>query len=240
MKEPTTSSLPEQYLGALRTHFQRPAETHSQVAHELGVEAVTLGLETLDLARIHEEALTALFPHGGSTAECEARAALGAQFFTEVILPIEKTHESAREAAEDLHDLHVTLDQRTSDLADSRRELQLQISDRKTAEATLKLSELSAHELLSESRRLEAHLHGITHDILAANESERKQMSLQLQDEIAQTLLGIHVRLLALKKEAAASSANLAQEIATTQTLVEQSVQTIHRYAKEIGIAHEN
>jgi signal transduction histidine kinase len=82
-------------------------------------------------------------------------------------------------------------------------------------------------------------LQTMTHQILAAHEEERKMMSLQLQDEIAQTLLGIHVRLLALKKEAADSSASLAQEIATTQQLVEQSVEAIHRYATEIGIAHE-
>lgn len=240
MNEPITSRLSERYLGALRTYFQSPLGAYSQAACVLGVEAAALGLETLDLARIHEEALKALFPHDGSTAEREERANHGAPFFTEVIRPIELTHVSAREAANDLHDLNVKLDQRTQDLADSRRDVQLQISDRKNAEATLKLSTLSAVDLLQESHRLEEHLHVITRDILAANESERKRMSLQLQDEIAQALLGIHVRLLALKKEAAASRANLAQEISITQELVEQSAQNIQRYALEIGIVHEN
>jgi signal transduction histidine kinase len=79
----------------------------------------------------------------------------------------------------------------------------------------------------------------MTRQILAANELERKKMSLQLHDDIGQTLLGIHVRLLALKKEVATKYTGLNQEIATTQRLVETAVKTINQFAHEFGIPHE-
>ena len=87
---------------------------------------------------------------------------------------------------------------------------------------------------------MERHLQEMTRKILLANEDEREKMSLQLQNEIAQTLLGIHVRLLVLKKEAAVSDASLAREIAATERLVEESVKSINRFADEFGIPHEN
>ena len=76
--------------------------------------------------------------------------------------------------------------------------------------------------------------------ILSAHEDERKKMSLQLNDEVAQTLLGIHVRLLVLKEEAAANEASFTQGLADTQRLVGKSLQTINRIAAEFGIPHEN
>ena len=48
-----------QYEAALRTHLKRrPASLNP--AKDLGCQAMTLGLATLDLARIHERALTTL------------------------------------------------------------------------------------------------------------------------------------------------------------------------------------
>ena len=55
---------------------------------------------------------------------------------------------------------------------------------------------------MKESWRLQKHLRHLTHQILSAQEEKRKKISRELQDEIAQTLLGINVRLLTLKKEA--------------------------------------
>ena len=74
--------------------------------------------------------------------------------------------------------------------------------------------------LLEESLALQEHLRHLTHRILSAQEAERKKISRDLQDEIAQTLLGINVRLLTLKKAAKGNTANLKKEIANTQRLV--------------------
>ena len=88
---------------------------------------------------------------------------------------------------------------------------------------------------MKESRRLQKHLRHLTHQILSAQEDKRKKISRELQDEIAQTLLGINVRLLTLKKEAAINASGLKKEIASTQRLVEKSVKTMKRFAREFG-----
>jgi signal transduction histidine kinase len=124
------------------------------------------------------------------------------------------------------------------DLAASHRSLKQGIVQRKTAEQALKKSGEHSRKLLKESRDLQKHLQRLTHQILSAQEDKRKKVSRDLHDEIAQTLLGINVRLLTLKKEATVNARGLKKEIASTQRLVKQSVQTINRFAHEFGIHH--
>ena len=83
---------------------------------------------------------------------------------------------------------------------------------------------------------MQKHLRRLTHRILSAQEDKRKQISRDLQDEIAQTLLGINVRLLTLKKEAAIDANGLEKEIASTQRFVDKSVKSIKRFARKFGI----
>ena len=70
-------------------------------------------------------------------------------------------------------------------------------------------------------------------------ETKRKKISHDLQDEIAQTLLGINVRLLTLKKEALVNAEGFKKAIATTQWLVDKSVRSIRRFARECGKQQE-
>ena len=55
---------------------------------------------------------------------------------------------------------------------------------------------------LKASLQLQKHLRQLTHRVLVAQEDERLKLSHELRDEIAQTLLGINVRLLLLKQAA--------------------------------------
>jgi two-component system chemotaxis response regulator CheB len=119
-------------------------------------------------------------------------------------------------------------------LAASKRSLKAGIAQRKTAEATLKQSGQRYRALLDESLALQEQLRHLTHQLLTAQEAERKQLSSDLRYEIAQTLLGINVRLLTLTKAAKGSRANLKKEIANTQRLVQESVQSINRFAREL------
>ena len=72
--------------------------------------------------------------------------------------------------------------------------------------------------------------------MLAAQEDERAKLSHELQDEIAQTLLGINVRLLTLKQQARNNSKGLKNEIASTQRLVVRSAKAVRRVARELGL----
>lgn len=239
IKESPLTKLSGKYLAALRTHVGQDPQVGLQVAWDLGKAAVSIGLETLDLAKVHDHALVALRSPELSSVTWAELSASAAIFFTEAITPIEETHCAAREATADLNQLNATLDERTLDLADSNRKLRQQITGRTKAEAALRNSELAFGQLLQDSRDLEQHLQKVAHEILAATEIERKSMSLQLNDEIAQTLLGINIRLLALKEKVAISHNNLNQEITTTQRLVEESVIIINRLAHEFSSHHE-
>ena len=77
-------------------------------------------------------------------------------------------------------------------------------------------------------------LRRLSRQILSAQEEERKKISRELHDVIAQTLTGINVRLSALKKEALVNTKGLDRNIARTQRLVEHSVNIVHRFAREL------
>ena len=239
MTQPTPlSRLEGRYLKALRHHIRDDAgQTPNR---RLGEHAVAIGLETLDLARIHDQALAKLLPVAGTTTERETMTTQAGEFFTEAVMPLEETHRIALEASAHLMEIIDTLGRRTEELAISKRELERETSDREASEAALKSSHIAFDVLLRESRVLESQLKGMAHQILIANEQEKHLVSTQLRDEIAQTLLGLYVRLLALKKEVTGSHASITQEIAATQQLVEESVQTIQRFAQELALPHES
>lgn len=54
------TGLSRRYQAALRKHLKQGPQASGQPAQGLGRQAMTLGLETLDLARIHEHALITL------------------------------------------------------------------------------------------------------------------------------------------------------------------------------------
>ena len=86
------------------------------------------------------------------------------------------------------------------ELAASNLELNIEIAQRKAVEEALKKSERHYSELLEQSDRLQEQLRRLSRQILSAQEEERKEISRELHDVIAQTLTGINVRLAALEK----------------------------------------
>jgi len=119
-------------------------------------------------------------------------------------------------------------------LAASNEELILEIAQRKVVESALKKSERHYSQLLEKSDLMQEKLRQLSRQILLAQEDERKRISRELHDVIAQTLTGINVRLAALKKEAALNSNHLDRDIARTQRLVEKSVNIVHEFAREL------
>ena len=228
--------LSQHYVAALKQHLQAGSATGLQAASELGRQAVDLGLETLSMARIHDESLAALKAAGG-TAPTEKQAKT---FFIEVLAPIERTHQVAIQAGSQLRALNQTLGRRDVALAVSRKSLRQGIAGRKAAEKALARSVRHSQKLLRESHRLQRHLQLLAHRILSAQEKKRQKISLQLQDEIAQTLLGINVRLLSLKREAGRHAAGLRREIAVTRRVVNDSLQTLNGFASQFRTGHES
>ncbi|OYW77774.1 MAG: hypothetical protein B7Z37_02485 [Verrucomicrobia bacterium 12-59-8] len=119
-------------------------------------------------------------------------------------------------------------------LAASNRKLELEILHRKTVEEALRTSQATSNELLENSRQMQEQLRQLSHQALLAQEEERKRISRELHDVIAQTLTGINLRLALLQKETCASTQELHEKIAQTQQLVADSVDTVHRFARDL------
>ena len=230
MKQKLTK-LSQRYVTALRKHLKQGPRASLQPALGLGRQAVALGVETLELARIHERAHTTLGLSNSKNGVIK-RAEI---FFTEAITPIVEAQRAARQTKVDLSRLKETLGQRTEELAVTNRQLQRGVVRRKAMEDAFEKSGQHHHKSLEESLQLQKRLRQLTHQVLAAQEDERKNISRELQDEIAQTLLGINVRLLSLKQEARSNTKGLKNEIASTQRLVVKSAKSVRRIAHEFG-----
>jgi len=177
-------------------------------ARELGQRAVAIGLETLAVAKIHERALAMLESSGSRNGLIE-RANI---FFIEAISPIEETHRVALHAKVRLRRLSRRLSRTTLGLAASNRALKRGTARHKNVEVARRKGDEHYKALLAESGRLRQRLRYLTHQFLAAQEDHRKKMSHDLQDDIAQTLLGINVRLLTLKRATAGTASGFKRD----------------------------
>jgi signal transduction histidine kinase len=128
-----------------------------------------------------------------------------------------------------------TLQQRTVKLTATHHQLQQEIVEGKRVETALKTSSKRNVRLLRESLQLQQGLRKLTHQVLRVQEDDRKHLSHELQDEIAQALLGINVRLLDLKQKALVDTRGLKQAITSTQRLVAKTAQSILRVAHKLG-----
>lgn len=228
------------YRAALRRHL-RPGPRSNEIpaAAALGVQAEALGMEPLDVARIHEAAMAKGDPTVTAPGARRKQLEKARRFFTETLVPIEEKHRAARKASLHVEQLTRTVRARSEESSASIRLLAQGIAQRKAAEKALKESRVSRTQLLKESRQLQIHLREQVQEIMAAQEDERLQASRQLHEHIAQTLVAIHLRLLTLKSSAKASTESLKKEIAKTQRLVKQSVRKIKQFVHEDAIQHE-
>jgi signal transduction histidine kinase len=135
-----------------------------------------------------------------------------------------------------MNDMNQALPESDGQSAGSTRHLQQGITQRRAAEGALTKSSQQCAQLVAESLRLQRHLQDLTHEALSTQEEQRLKISHQLQDEIAQTLLGIQVRLEALNAAARSNPAKLRREIASTQRLVTRSARAVERFARELDL----
>ena len=224
--------LAQHYAAALQEHLRQGARANLQPARALGRRAVALGLETLELARIHEQALATLKVSDRKNGTIK-RAEI---FFAEALTPIVETHRAARQSKLEANRLNTTLDRRTLELAATKRQLQRGVARRKGMEVAFAKSGKDHNKCLAESLQLQKRLRQLTHRVLMGQEDERYRISHELHDEIAQTLLGINVRLLSLKQQSRGNTKGLKNEIASTQRLVVKSARSVRRFARELNV----
>ena len=119
-------------------------------------------------------------------------------------------------------------------LAVSNAKLEAEIIQRQTEAEALRQSDQHKSQMLEQARQMQEQSRQLSHQILQAQEEERRRISRELHDVIAQTLTGINVRLANLKHKAASNAKGLDRSIASTQRLVERSVEIVHEFAREL------
>jgi signal transduction histidine kinase len=225
--------LLKRYEIALAAYLDGSAVSDLGVARKLGGSAVKIGMETLDLARLHEQVMLVLLD-GKPPALKLSMTARGRAFFAEVMTRIEENRLGAREATAHLKTMIETLIRRTKELATSNEELKNEVNQRRQVEESLRTSETTTSQLLEKSRQMQDELRQLSRRLLTVQEEERKRISRELHDVIAQTLTGINLRLAALKAQTSANAREFHQKIAITQRLVVKSVEIVHRFARDL------
>jgi PAS domain S-box-containing protein len=138
----------------------------------------------------------------------EAQCLLNGQECRAVVMDI-----TARKVAEEARS-------RLEVMTTSNRKLEQEIIRRKALEQALKTSEQRLRQL--------------SHEILLAQEKERKRISRELHDTVLQTLVGINVHLASLTPKPADKPQSLQRRIKETQRLVDKSLAMVHRFAVEL------
>lgn len=100
---------------------------------------------------------------------------------------------------------------------------------RKNAEDALEASRKLNNGLLKESRLLYKGLRYLAHATLASREEAGDRIGKVLQEDIVQMLLGLNVRLRALRKETRCNAKRLRDEISSTQRVVAKSASSVLR-----------
>ncbi len=119
-------------------------------------------------------------------------------------------------------------------MTSTNRDLNLEIARREQVELALRTTERDLNMSLRHSREMQAELKELSHQILHVQEEERKRISRELHDEIAQTLVGINVHLAGLANESLGKHGDFQKKITRTRRVVEKSVDIVHRFAREL------
>lgn len=226
--------LSARYLTALRTHLKAKKRLTGDRARALGRAVLADGLATIDLAVMHEKAVVALTSDHKFEVMHNGVFKRAGGFFTEALVPLEAAHRATRQTNQQLKQRNETLRMLTAALARSNRRLEHEVARRKAGEDEIHRGKEQYRMLFLESQAMQKKLRQLTRQIILAQEEERKMISRELHDEVVQTLVGINVELSALGKGASTGLHALKAKIARTQRLVTNSVNAVHRFAREL------
>lgn len=206
----------------------------SRPAADLGREALADGLDAVQLVKVHERALIAFMRAGVPTGGDADLIGSAARFFVDALTPFETARRMALKANGHLTRRNATMRREAVQLAALRRMLTRERGRRQSVQEALELSKSHYGELLARSGRMQEHLRRLSHEILQAHEDERKKISRELHDEVGQTLTAVNVKLASLNREAIVNTTGLKKKIASTQRLLKKSMNTVHRFARNL------
>ena len=132
------------------------------------------------------------------------------------------------------HKLAAATLRRNDLLSTANARLKLEIVRHKAMEAALRATRDQQSRLLKQSHLQQKQLRDLSRGMLKAQEEERKRISRELHDVIAQTLVGINVHLATLTQDAATKPVTLRRRISLTRRLVENAILIVHDFTYEL------
>lgn len=128
----------------------------------------------------------------------------------------------------------ITIRKLAEEMSSRNLKLQQEIVLRKQVEEDLRANRKEQSRLLRQSRLQQRKLRDLSHRMLTAQEEERKRISRELHDVIAQNLMVINVHLALLMRIASTDPASIPQQIARTLIIVGKAVESVHHFAREL------
>lgn len=122
-----------------------------------------------------------------------------------------------------------------AELLDARnRELDVEIARRAKVELALKESERKKSALLSEARLLQEQLRQLARGVLHAQEEERRRVSRDLHDVVAQSVVELSVQLALLRRSVAGTSAAARKRIEEPERLLAVLLENVHAFCRDL------
>ncbi|HZZ18363.1 MAG TPA: histidine kinase [Opitutaceae bacterium] len=225
----TLPSLPVTYHEALAEYLAHPDEATLQQAYELGRAAMNAGLGIVDIIRLHHQAMA----DGALPRDMCAGVPGLESFLLEALSPFEAAYRGFRGARERLQQINGVLAERNEELSKSNANLEEEIRVRQRVEGALRESKDHYFKLFQQAHNMERDLRELSAKVLSVQEDERKRISRELHDEIGQALTAVNVAIAVLKKQAHADG-SFVKRVADAEQLIEQTMETVHRFAREL------
>jgi two-component system sensor histidine kinase DegS len=220
------AKLVSHYRRALRDYLGHRDKVRLQAAYELGCIALRSGMGVFDMAHLHGETLAKAMTCDGGRREATQQAQAAETFLLDALSPFEAARRGLPEAYVRLGQLNEMLEQRNKAL--------IEITARQhPVEKALRISKERCLKLFQQARSMKKDIRQHSAKMIMAREEERKRISRELHDEIGQVLAAVNVGLGMLKKQAG-HNRSFQKRVAATQTLLEQSMESVHRFAREL------
>jgi signal transduction histidine kinase len=232
--KPLRAEFSARYRSALHASLRKKGPANGDRPQGLGRAALTSGLVTRDLARIHEQALVSLVSAHDFTDPRSGSLRRAGFFLTQALIPLEAAQRATRRSHRRLQQRNEVLRLHAVALAAGNRHLQREVARREAGEVAIRRGKARYQKLLRESQVMHRKLRQLTRQIISAQEEERKEISRELHDQVVQTLVGINVQLSALSRGTSLGVQTMKSKLALTRRLVEKSVSEVHRFAREL------
>lgn len=227
--------LTRRYRSALCAYLKRNRPADLETIRGMGSHMVSAGLPVLEFAKIHEQVMVGKVLSGMPIGMRAAVIKQAAIFFSSALIAPKPSSRGSTQRIVRLNNATIAiLSQRSVECALENTGLKQEVDKCKEVEEALIDSEKKNMLLLQRSNIQQAQMRRLSRDVLVAQENERKEISRELHDVIAQTLAGINIRLTTLKREAELNTKGIDHKIAYAQRLVSKAVDIVHRYARKL------